>query len=238
MILAVAPDAPMFQGVVYEFSAIALSIVTAIHCYTKRGKWDTIRIFGVGMLYGLVLENGGPMHLPAFGFNGYFYEENYKLYLFEFFGHGKRLSLVPLCTHTGWPVVFYTAVLFWERIGSAFPSVRGRVWLSSLIITFSGLLFDLNFDIQATRFNWWVWHERYLPLWFGVPLINYIAWFWAVVVFGWVWVWLRNKPHLTERQFTLYLLASLPLLWLIALIGVTATQWLVDAGGLLYVSGS
>ena len=232
--IAVAPDAPMFQGLSYEFSAIIMAVITAIHCYCKRGRWDTIKIFGVGLVYGLVLENGGPMHLPALGFEGYFYEENYKLYLFEFFGHGKRISLVPICTHLGWPVVFYVAVLFWERICQAFPRVRRRLWLSSLIITSSGLLFDLNFDILATRFNWWVWHERYSELWFGVPLINYIAWFWAVVVFGWCWVWLHQRPGWSQRKITAYLAASVPVMWVVALIGVTASKYLFDALGLLH----
>ena len=234
--IAVATDAPMFQGISYECSAIALSAVTAVHCYCKRGRWDTIKIFGVGLIYGLVLENGGPMQLPALGFEGYFYEENYKLYLFEFCGWGRRISLVPLCTHLGWPVVFYTAVLFWERIGQAFPSVRRRVWLASLIITASGLLFDLNFDVLATRFNWWVWHERFSALWFGVPLINYIAWFWAVVVFGWFWASLHAQPGWTDRRITVCLALSVPLMWVVALIGVTASKYLFDALGYLYAA--
>ena len=234
--IAVAPDAPMFQGISYEFSALVLAAVTAVHCYRKRGRWDTLKIFGVGLVYGVVLENGGPMHLPLLGFEGYFYEENYKLYLFEFFGWGRRVSLVPLCTHVGWPVVFYLAVLFWERICAAFPQVRRRVLLSGLIITSSGLLFDLNFDVLATRFNWWVWHERFSELWFGVPLINYIAWFWAVVVFGWCWVWLHQRPGWSEGKVTVWLAACVPAMWVVALIGVTLSKYVFDALGWLYVA--
>lgn len=233
--IAVAPDAPMFLGISYEFSALALALLTAIHCYHKRGRSETLKIFGIGMIYGLVLENGGPLHLPLLGFEGYFYEENYKLYLFEFFGYGRRISLVPICTHAGWPVVFYLAVSFWDRICDAFPSVRSRLWLSSLIMAASGLLFDLNFDVLATRFNWWVWHERFSGLWFGVPLINYIAWFWALFVFGWCWAWLHQRPGWSQRRICIYLALCVPVMWVVALIGVTASKYLFGALGWLYV---
>ncbi|MHA1340730.1 MAG: hypothetical protein ACTSRZ_11425 [Promethearchaeota archaeon] len=155
-ILLVEKDAPMFLGVFYEFSAICISLLSLAHCYSKRGKWTTIKIFIIGMIYGLVLENGGPMIAPQFGFEGYFWEENYKLYLFEFFGYGIRISKVPIATHLGWPMVFYIAVIFWERICQAFPSIKNHLVISGVVISSSGLLFDLPFDIIATRFNWWV----------------------------------------------------------------------------------
>lgn len=62
-----SPMPGMHGGLVYEFFAIALSLITLLHCYKKRGKWDTIKIYVIGMLYGLVLENGGPMEIPFLG---------------------------------------------------------------------------------------------------------------------------------------------------------------------------
>lgn len=255
--LKVAPDAPMFNGLVYEFSALALAVVVIVHCYTTRGKWDALIVYVVGLLYGLVLENGGPLQIPELGFEGYFWEENYQIYLFEFFGHGIRLSQVPLVTVIGWPQVFYTAVIFYEQVAKVSPRVQNSAFLAGLTISASGLLTDLAFDVLATRFNWWVWNEAFLQLWFGVPLMNFIAWFWAVAMFGWFWAYFHRKEEILgqagwknaswrvnlgekkyrekKRQITKRLAACLPLMWVLDTIGVMATKEIVTWLGFMYL---
>jgi len=230
-----ASDVPMNFGVYYELSAILISLVFLIHCYQKQGKWIAIKIFAVGLVYGIVLENGGPLKIPQLGLEGYFWEENYRLYLFQFFGHGYRLSQVPVATQVGWPMVFYVAYLLWDQICRAFPKVRERILLSGLIMASSGLLFDLPFDILATRFRWWVWSSNLKPIWFGVPLVNYVAWFWAVAVFGCFWVYFQNKEHWDDRTKTNKLMLFLPVMWILDIVGFMATEFILDALGLIYV---
>ncbi|MFX0098828.1 MAG: hypothetical protein ACFFCS_04545 [Candidatus Hodarchaeota archaeon] len=229
------PIPDMHGGIVYELFAIAISLITMLHCYKKRGKWDTIKIYVIGMLYGLVLENGGPMEIPFLGLTGYFWEENFQIYLFEFFGYGYRVSLVPMATHLGWPMVFYLAVVFWEQIYKAFPKIKQRIIISGLIMTSSGLLFDLAVDVIAARFNWWVWNDNLLPIWFGVPLINYLAWFWAVMMFGWFWAWFHNKPDWDDKKITKWLAICVPTMWLLDTVGFMSSKLLLDLLGLIHV---
>ncbi len=226
---------PMNNGVLNEFSSIVVCIIVLFHCYKFRGKSDTIKIFVVGMIYGLVLENGGPMIIPELGLEGYFWEENYKIYLFEFFGYGFRLSKVPVATHLGWSMVFYLAIVFWERITSAYPVIKKKIIFSALIISSSGLLFDLAIDIIATRNNWWVWSENLLPIWFGVPLVNFIAWFWAVFIFGLFWVYIENRNDWHEKKKIKMLALFVPAMWLIDAACFSFSKYIFDLLGLIYV---
>jgi uncharacterized membrane protein len=103
-----------------------------------------------------------------------------------------------------------------------------------LIITSSGLLFDLPFDILATRFHWWVWNTNLLPIWFGVPLLNYLAWFWAIVMFGWFWVYFHNKPGWDGKKVAKWLAISVPIIILADVACFNASKFLLAAMGLIY----
>ncbi|HME52614.1 MAG TPA: carotenoid biosynthesis protein [Candidatus Lokiarchaeia archaeon] len=234
MMLSMPVNDAMFQGLFYEISALIASVVGLIHCYSKRGKWDTIKIYVIGLVYGMILENGGPAQIPALGLTGYFWESHYNMYLFEFFGYGVRLSQVPLATQLGWPMMFYLAVTFWEQICKAFPGIKRHVIISGLIISSSGLMFDLPFDILASRFHWWVWNADLLPVWFGVPLINYLAWFWAVVMFGWFWVYFHNKQGWNDKKITKMLLLSVPIIILADVVCFNLSKIALAAMGLIY----
>lgn len=238
------PSDPMFQGVFWEYFNISLWVVMLLYSLKTRGKWDTLKIFLIGMIYGLVLENGGPMQVPALGFEGYFWEENYHLYLFEFWGYGIRLSTVPLATHLGWSNVFFVSLTFYEAIAKAFPKIK-EGWKSIIfggfIMSMSGWMLDLQLDPLATRFRWWVWNEDLLPVWFGVPLINYIAWFWAVGTFGMGWVYVhdfkKNKDGnpLSEKKQAKWLIYLLFPMWIFDTIAVMATKGVCNLLGLIYI---
>lgn len=234
-LLFVARDAPMFQADPFEIFQLSWFAILFIHSMKTRGKWITLQIFLIGMIYGLVLENGGPMQIPFLGLSGYFYEDNWNLYLFEFFGYGIRLSLVPLVTHLGWCNVFYVSVFFWEKILVLWPQLKSRPFICGLIFSISGLLHDMQMDVVATRFNWWVWNENLSQFFFGVPLVNYIAWFCAVYWFGVLWAYAYSpeflikqklptapstpaEKELIEKRRTKFITLSVPFLWVIDLI--------------------
>lgn len=237
-------DQIMFQGEFWEAFNLALWVIMLIYSIKTLGKWTTIKIFLIGMIYGLVLENGGPMSVPALGFEGYFWENNYKLYLFEFFGYGIRISSVPMATHLGWSNVFLICYLFYEQIARAFPKIREGLkatLIGGLIMTTSGLLLDLQLDPIATRFRWWVWNTDLLPVWFGVPLINYVAWFWAVFTFGAGWVYVhqfqKNKDGspLSEKQQALWLVYLMVPMWVFDTFCVMATKGILNLLGVMYI---
>lgn len=236
MIWSVPPTVndPMWFGGRYELVNLIVISIMFVHCLYYRGKWDTLKIFVIGMLYGLFLENSGTMYIPGIS-AGFFYERNYNLYLFEFFGVGYRLSQVPLVTHMGWALIFYVSLMFWEKIAEAFPKIRNNVVLGGLIISASGLLIDLQVDIFATRFNWWVWNTAYAPMWFGVPLINYIAWFTAVGVFGGLWVWIHSRhADWSKKKQTIRLLLLLPIVVIVDGVVFFALQELFGLAGIIW----
>lgn len=240
-VLFIARDAPMNMGLLFEYTQIMWFILLITHCYRTKGKWITIQIYLIGMLYGLVLENGGPLQFPLLGFEGFFYEDNYNLYLFEAFGVGYRISLVPLATHLGWSSVFYVSVILWEKVSQLWPSLRKHAIWGGLLFSMSGWLQDLQIDIVATRFNWWVWNENLKPVWFGVPWVNYLAWFWAVFWFGWLWVQVHgedNTKTLTnadQKAQTIKIMKYVPVLWVLDLIGHTITLSFFASLGLIYI---
>jgi uncharacterized membrane protein len=231
----------MFIGLFWEFFNISLWACMLIYSLKTRGGWDTLKIFLIGMIYGLVLENGGPMQIPELGFYGYFWEDMYQIYLFEFFGFGIRISSVPLATHLGWSNVFLVCLLFWEAIAKAFPKIRKKIVLGGIIMALSGWLLDLNLDPLATRFKWWVWNDNLLPVWFGVPLMNYVAWFWAVGVFGAVWVWIHEilVPGRTnedkKKQIKLLILALFPM-WITDTVYVMTCRFIMELAGIMYIT--
>ncbi len=226
---------PMWFGVQYEIINLIATAILLIHCLYYRGKWVTIKIFVVGMLYGIFLENAGAVIIPGIS-KGFFYEQNYQLYLFEFFGIGIRISQVPLTTHFAWSGIFYLSLCFWDKITEVFPKTRKNIILGGLIISASGLLIDLQLDVVATRFYWWVWNTDLKSLWFGVPLTNYIAWFTAVGVFGAFWVWHHEYYEAwDQKKQTWRLLWLMPVI--IAIDGCVffGIQGLFNLLGLIYV---
>jgi putative membrane protein len=105
------------------------------------------------------------------------------------FGHyhytsGPRLFLVPLFIG---PSYFATAYLAWmvaialtgeiRREGSWFATVAVPLVASAVMV-----MWDLTFDPTASTIkNFWIWEQG--GGYFGVPLTNYVGWFFTVYVF-------------------------------------------------------
>jgi len=81
---------------IFEVAALVEFAVLAVHAWWVAGRRTFWLIFGVGLVYGLILENAG----VALGF---FAEEGYLLYF-------PGLP-APVATSLGWCVVFYP--LWW-----------------------------------------------------------------------------------------------------------------------------
>jgi hypothetical protein len=124
---------------IYEASAIIEFFILVIHAKTWLKKWDWIWIFGVTLVFGMILENGGIIM-------GFFREEGYFLYF-------PGLP-APVATMLGWVNVLYCGFFAVEKIlPEMSPMWRG------LVCTGIALSMDIPFDPVATRLSWWVWND-------------------------------------------------------------------------------
>lgn len=203
----VHPLARDTHRLIYETSAIAEFIILAVHGRTWLKGWDWAWIFGVTLVFGMILENGGI-------FMGFFREEGYLLYL-----HGLP---APLATMLGWVNVLYCGFFTAEKILPGMrPVFRG------LVCAGIALSMDIPFDPVATRLSWWVWDDSLgLGVW-GVPAVNYVAWFWALFPYAWCYYAVRGRSGTAEgKKFELFL-ALVPLILVVELAGLTVSLMLI-----------
>lgn len=204
------------QRLWYESSALAQFAILLVHGRTWLVRWDWLWVFGVTLLFGVILENGGILL-------GFFSEPGYMLYM-------PGLP-APLATALGWVNVFYCAFFAVERILPHMSAVA-----KGLVCALMGFSIDIAFDPVATRLGWWVWEASLtLKIW-DVPAINYIAWFWALFPYGAAYYRVRQDEHKGQGRKMLFLVGCFPVILGIELLGVIATLSLVgDREALLII---
>jgi hypothetical protein len=215
-LMALAPAQPMSSEEIrpwFEFGTLLGVALLATHCWFTRPRAEFALFYGVGVVFGLILENGG----IAMGF---FSETGYRLHLPGFPG--------PLATGLGWTSVFYVATFIAERFFPSAPAA-GAVWRPALLATAVALSLDLQLDPAATAAGWWVWHPSLTPGYLGVPLVNYTAWLAAIGPFFVLLWWIRAQGWPQSRQ-NLVLLSALAPLLLAELVIVMALTALVSGG--------
>ncbi len=204
------------QRSIYEFSALAQFGLLLVHARTWFKPWDWVWIFGVTLFFGMILENGGIIL-------GVFSEPGYLLYL-------PGLP-APLATALGWVNVLYCAFFAVERIlPNMSPYGRG------LVCALIGLSLDVVFDPVATRLGWWVWAPSLEVKIWEVPIINFIAWFWALFPYVTVYYWVRGMENYGEGRKVIYLVGGFPVILLGEFLGVITNLALAgDWAGLLVI---
>lgn len=156
---------------VYEWSNFLWAGLLIAHAWAHRRSHVAL-FFGVGLLYGAALENGGILL-------GFFHETNLTDTMVKPF-------VAPVATMVGWSVVLYMATFVTWELRRHLGWLRRSAPLSALAVGSFATLLDLQIDPIATAAGCWVWHES-LPGWFhGVPLVNFIAWMCALVPFAYV----------------------------------------------------
>ena len=135
-----------------------------------RGWHGLVMFFGVTFIYGLMLENTGiVMH--------FFYEPSFSIYLW--------FLPAPLCTMLGWSLVFYIVISVTERFVEWVPWLASGLWRRVALATTLALCMDAQLDPLASMSGvFWRWNEILPHAFFGVPFLNFAAWFGAIAAFS------------------------------------------------------
>jgi hypothetical protein len=191
------------QRVIFEASAIIEFMILALHGRTWLKGWDWVWIFVVTLIFGAILENGGIIM-------GFFKEEGYRLYIP---GLGA-----PIATVLGWVNVLYCGFFVVERV---LPKMRPV--FNGLVCVGIALAMDIPFDPVATRLAWWVWNDTLsMGIW-GVPVVNYVAWFWALFPYAWCYFSIRMKDGMSEGGKIALFSALIPVILALELGGVVVS---------------
>lgn len=160
---------------------------------------------GIGVLYGLTLEVLTLLQLHDYQFGHFLI----------------MLGPVPLTIGVGWGIILYSAMTFADAFG--LPA-----WATPALVGLLGLNIDLSMDPVAIRLHMWEWiGVSYSQQWFGVPYLNFYAWF-IVLSSSSALLWLARP--LTARSGWRGLLAGLG-----ALFGSVVILTLLDELEVLYV---
>lgn len=189
------------QRLLYEMSAFVQFVIIVLHARTWLEKWDWGWVFGITLIFGFILENGGIII-------GFFSEPDYRIYL-------PGLP-APVATAVGWLNVLYCAFFAVERLlPKMHPIARG------LVCALIGLSLDISFDPVATKLSWWVWNPGLDAGIMGVPVINFIAWFWAIFPYTSCYYWIRQRQDMEEARKVKWFIGLLPVILMAELAGVT-----------------
>jgi len=201
----------------WSFAAFA---VLAIHCLVRGGRPKFVHLYIVGLVYGVVLENSGIVA-------GFFSEEGYRFYI--------PGIPAPVYAMVGWCTAIYVSV----HVTEVLAAQLGRGWLAisvrCIVATALALSIDLQVDPAATYCGWWVWHPGLGQEILGVPSINFIAWFAALLPFFWTYFWYTDRPDRAARvqirpmagsaACALALAAGLVIGLTVLLLGTDSTSW-------------
>ncbi len=204
------------QKLIYEFSALAQFVLLVVHARGWFTREDWIWVFGVTLAFGMILENGGIVL-------GFFSEPGYLLYL--------PGIPAPLATALGWANVLYCAFFAVERL---LPEM-GPLW-RGLVCAVIGLSLDIPFDPVATRLGWWVWDPSLSVMIWKVPVVNFIAWFWALFPYAAFYYRVRGMEKYREGRKVGYFVGSFPLILAGEFLGVVLSLTLIgDRAGLIVI---
>lgn len=168
---------------IYEWSNFFWAGLLVAHAWLHRRSHVAL-FFGVGLVYGAALENGGIVL-------GFFHETNLTDTVVPPF-------VAPFATMVGWSVVLLMATFVTWELRKHLPWLRRSAALSAGAVGAFATLLDLQIDPIATAAGCWVWHES-LPGWFhGVPLVNFIAWLCALVPFAYVMFRVQERRGLED----------------------------------------
>jgi putative membrane protein len=201
---------------------LLLSVAFALVHGASRYGWAGIAAFIViCLMVSNILENTSI--LTGFPFGHYHYTDRL----------GPKLFLVPLLIG---PAYFANGYLAWvlgnvlvgdvRRESSAFTT-----FAAPFIASFLMVMWDLTFDPRASTIqHQWIWEQG--GGYFGVPLTNYLGWFFTVYVFLQLFaLWVRFRAPDTEAARTLSRSRQAQAVVMYAVVGLTPVLTFLVSGG-------
>jgi len=182
-----------------EISNYFWFIIFLIHSLKHQGISTTIKIFLIGLIYGFLCESYGV-------WSGSFSENGYLIYISH--------KLAPLATIIGWVIFYYFTFYLTENFVNFFYKIKPFQFFKfpifkSILSGIIALSYDLFLDPVACYAKWWIWSSKYKNFFLGVPLINFVAWFFAVSIWAYFY-WKINELNLSEKTKIIILLISVP----------------------------
>lgn len=193
--------------IVLEYGVILLELVMGVHCFVHRRGKDCLLFVIPAIIYGMIVESGG---VAA----GYFAEDHYSLYL-------PFLS-APLVTMMAWSFICYISVFVSRGILSSFTRLkRSRYLLPALGVALTSVFMDLQMDPFAKEMKMWTWNPIFenggSMMVFGVPMVNFIAWFGAVFSFALAYFFtLRRYPNASQLNRAIRMTLFIPFMLMMA----------------------
>jgi len=212
-ILAVIwPHAPReYDRLLYEHEVTTAVwvVLLMIHCLATRGWKGLVVFFGVGLLYGALLESSGVTM-------DFFREHGYHLYAPGFL---RKIFSAPAVTIFGWTTVFYPAIFV---IDALLPG-RSKIY-RAVSASMIGLFIDLQVDPVATASGLWSWNPDLPAGFLGVPILNFVSWFWAVAVFAYAYYFVMEKSFWSAQKKIGVLVLLIPVCQAAAGLGLFGTM--------------
>lgn len=132
------------SGLLVAFEVSNFIFAALLIWHARRAKRGHAALFfGVGFLYGLLLENGGIVL-------GFFHETNLTLTV-------VKPLVAPMATMIGWCIVLYMASFVVWHLRKWVPALRKQHFLSGLLVGVTATMLDLQIDPLATASGAWVW---------------------------------------------------------------------------------
>src|SRR5438270_79093 len=203
-----------------------------------RYRWSgVVTFFVISLVVSNVLENVSI--LTGFPFGHYHYTAS----------AGPKLFLVPLFIGAAY---FATGYLAWMLATVLVGDVRrGGSWFTTIVVPLIGsavmVMWDLTLDPTASTIqHLWIWEQG--GGYFGVPLTNYLGWFFTVYVFFQLFalfVRFRTTADGATRRLpdsyyaqAIMLYADLGLMAVVAYLATSGSRLVTDAAGVAWQTRS
>jgi hypothetical protein len=160
----------------FELLIYLLFVLCLLHA-RRRGPAALGQLLA-GIAYGWLLEWATIQELHAY---------HYGHFLLMF-------GDVPVAVGVAWGVIIYSVMLVSRT--SSLPD-----WAQPVLDGLLALNIDLVMDAVAIRLGMWDWGLGFRQQYFGVPYLNFWAWFWVVFCFSLGLRLLRHAPREVVRRW-------------------------------------
>ncbi len=147
-------------------------LLVILHGGKVIGWKPSLKMVGAGIIIAYVLEEIG-VH------TGIIYGRYYFTSMM-----GPKLDVIPVALVCLWVLLLYIAFTMTNLILDGTPYLQkfsvGRIFFGAVVGALLVTTFDLNADPFAAANGWWVWLDG--GPYFGVPIHNFVGWFFVAFV--------------------------------------------------------